>query len=148
MEYFVLGFFVVLLTVYLTDRKYWNGVITRGSKIVRANITAKKPIKEIEATAEKSAFDDWENEFKGVVKKPDEKPLPHEIVRTYYEDVGFGYGAWPHWKCKCGVSGRSALGGGSYTSAEREARRKAAEHVDMGNRTEEMLRKNNGKFAF
>lgn len=149
MEVFIILFIALFVCggVYLTDRSGWNGTAKRLSRIVRAQIESAKPVKSLTRKAVTQELDSWETEFKqiqGII--PDSK-LKHRIVKTGYYHAQ-SYGLWPRWWCKCGVSQYHALGGGSMSSAQREAKRAADHHVSEANKSEEMLAKTNGDFAW
>lgn len=138
---------LALVGIYFTDRSGWHGTAKRLSRILRAQIESAKPIKSLTRKAVTKELDSWETEFKQLQGIPDEKTLKHGIVRTGYYNAT-NYGLWPRWWCKCGVSQYTALGGGSMEAAQRDARKTAEHHVREANKSEELLAKTNGDFAW
>lgn len=125
--------------IYMLDRKGWNATAKRLSTIVRANIEAAKPIKQLESsskkTLEQKIKDNWSAEFTG---QQLDNGLKHVIVKTWYARVSGN--VYPHWKCKCGVSDW-------HISTDR-AREKSKAHVRYQNNAEELLKKNGGTHAW
>lgn len=139
MEYVFLIFFAVLAGLYLADRKGWNATAKRLTNIVRANIEAAKPIKQLESSSKKAleqkSKDKWTADFTG---KPIDSGKKHEIVRTWYAQ--YGGGLRPFWKCKCGTSDFHVAVGAAQSAAN--------QHVKEQNQAEELLKRNGGTHAW
>jgi hypothetical protein len=139
MEYVFLIFFAVLTGLYLADRKGWNATAKRLTNIVRANIEASKPIKQLESSSKKvieqKSKDKWTADFTG---KPIDNGKKHEIVRTWYARVGGT--VYPHFKCKCGHA--------DFHVTVDAAVRSSKKHVSEMNHAEELLERNGGTHAW
>ena len=148
MEYLFLLLVLVPIFFYLGDRKGWNATAKRLTTIVRANIESSKPVKALEPVKE---FDAWEEQFKAIENPPSAapavKPSRHKIIKTdYYKTTS--YGLWPRWHCKCGASAYEPLGGETIERAQRRAQKAAEYHVIDGDKTDALLEKTKGAFAW
>lgn len=138
--------FAVAFGVYWSDRPGWNATFKRISRISRAELEAKKEPKALTARVPVATKDAWEAEFTGkqIESKPKEK---HYVVKTWYQKVSTGE-LWPYAKCGCGHEERSAVISDGMKPAERRCREKINDHIRTMNEAENLLKKNNGQFAF
>jgi hypothetical protein len=148
LEYIFYILIAALVVGYLIDPKGFKSTGKRIVTIVRSNIEAGMPVKQIEPT---KAHDEWEQQFKEIENPqplvPVEKPKKHAIVKHTYYNAG-SQGAWPQWICKCGQRGHVPIGIWSERETLQRARNEGQQHVTSMNKADELLSKTNGDFAW
>jgi hypothetical protein len=144
LEYVFLIVVVFSVVLYLSDPKGWNATAKRLTTIARANLEAKKPIKELEPIKDK---DQWEQEFKEIENPqplvPVAAPKKHAIVKRGYKQAHTGL--WPEWVCKCGTRGSTPSGIWSDEETHGKAKKEGDTHVYTANLADERLENSKGK---
>lgn len=139
---------VISFSLYMADRKGWHSTAKRITTIVRANLEANQPIKELEPVKD---LDDWTERFDSIENPRaalvPAKPKKHEIIKHSYYDAG-SQGAWPQWVCKCGGKGHVPIGIWNEEETLKRARNQGQTHVESMNDADEKLSKSDGKFAW
>lgn len=152
MEYIFYILVVVLVVGYLIDPKGFKSTGKRIVTIVRSNIEAGMPVKQIEPSKE---HDEWTQKFKEIENppsaalKPIEKPSRHVIVKTDFYETHLG--PWPRWNCKCGAKQYEVVGTygrNPLDDAIERAKRAGEQHVRDATKADEMKAKTKGAFSW
>lgn len=129
----VLVLVLVVVGIYLSDRKGWNQTLRRVSRMGRAQLESRKELAlERRKDKHQPLLAEWDKEFTGKAVEPVTEAV-HVIVKLDYASGVHNSDYWPRWTCKCGAKAYRVVTG-DLRAMERAARRDGEAHVKEATR--------------